>query len=289
MPNHDTHIKRLITSYPADAVKLFAPRLIETHGPPVDLIDISTELLPLSPNGRSGFMDVALQCRHADGTSAIILLIEHWSSARKVDHRRVLRYLSELLYRHPDAVVLPIILITDPAKTDPKDRFAYSIAGDEVVNIRFNIVHTTPAWCHTIAHQRNIVAAVLHAVAADPDPVTRACRAVALLATMNILRDADQAAALIAHIQELAIMNDSQIVDFHHRLSEDTSMLSVVDMLKEDFKAEGKAEGEITALLSMVNKGRISMAIAREQLAEWLAEGDIPQDMHDAALKQLGG
>ena len=52
--------------------------------------------------------------------------------------------------------------------------------------------------------------------------------------------------------------------------------------------AKGKAEGEIAALLSMVADGDLSADKARTRLARWLAEGEIPQDMHDEALKRLG-
>ncbi|TVR09120.1 MAG: hypothetical protein EA401_13220 [Planctomycetota bacterium] len=230
---------------------------------------------------------MALKCTFADDSQRILLLIEHWSKQRAVDHRRTCRYLTELLCRHPQALVLPILLITDPALSGTADRFNYTISGETVFDVRFRLAQVNRHWREQLTTRKNIVAAVLWVVANIGDPVERCIESIRHLKAIQEVWPSDEIAHLIAHLEQFARLNHQQAERFRHRLREDPEMTSVVDLLKEDFRAEGKAEGEIHALLSLVADGDLAADKARSRLARWLAEGEIPQHMHDEAMAGL--
>ncbi|TVR11094.1 MAG: hypothetical protein EA401_11705 [Planctomycetota bacterium] len=292
MAAQDPHAKQLLTRYPQATLELFAPDLIREHGPAQGIESVSTEIFPLDVDkAHGGFLDVALKCSFADGSEHILLLIEHWSLRRGVDYRRTCRYVIELLCRHPQSLVLPILLVTDPSLAEVADRFHYAIGGQTVFDVHFHLAHVNLDWRTSLAIRKNVVATVLWVVANIGDPVERCAESVRKLKGIQASWPSDEIALLIAHMEKLARLNHQQADRFRRHLREDPEMTSVVDLLKEDFraegKAEGKAEGEIHALLSLVNKGIVTPDIARAQLAEWLAEGDIPQGMYDEALVKL--
>ena len=182
MPNQDPHAKQLLTSYPHDTVELFAPDLLQAHGEVTSIESVSSEIFNPDPKGRSGFLDIALKCTFADGSEHILLLIEHWSAAKAIDQRRMVRYWAELLWRHPKALVLPIMLVTDATLTDPTQipqRFTYAIAGAPVADIHFRVHVVNQDWQQRIAATRNVVAIVLWVVPEDGHPVERCLEAIA--------------------------------------------------------------------------------------------------------------
>jgi hypothetical protein len=67
------------------------------------------------------------------------------------------------------------------------------------------------------------------------------------------------------------------------RMQEDVEMTSVVDMIK----AEGKAEGAALAILSLVAKGRLTVAEARLDLQDLKAQGLLDAAAYQDALQKL--
>ena len=158
--SEDTTFKQVVTRYPVDAAKFFAPRLVEAHGEPLEVQEVSPEIFNPDREGRSGFLDIALKFTWADGTSDIILLIEHWSDRSKICLRRAHRYLAELLLRHPEHRVYPVIFVTDPSSKEIQSSLSYEVAGRHVLSLDFDVVRLSPQQKDAIVKSRNLVSAI---------------------------------------------------------------------------------------------------------------------------------
>lgn len=292
MANQDPHAKRLLTTYPKETLEVFAPHILAQHGDPTSIESVNTEVFNLDPQGRSGMLDVALKYTFAGGSEYILLMIEHWSAAKDVDHRRTGRYLFELLWCHPKAYVLPIMLITDPSVREASSvphLFSYAIADQEVVTITFTVHVINHEWRQRMATMRNVVAISLWVVPNDGQPIERVLAALRYLVDLKPDWDRSALELLLVCLTEMARLKKTEKAQLYQRVKGDPAMsATLVDLIKADGKAEGKAEGEIQALLSMVKKGFITPDIARTQLAEWRDQGDIPQAMYQDVIKQLG-
>jgi len=55
----------------------------------------------------------ALRFEYSDGQALLVVLVEHWSSASKLDLLRTARYYLDLCRRFPTDEVLPIALVDD--------------------------------------------------------------------------------------------------------------------------------------------------------------------------------
>jgi len=63
-------------------------------------------------------MDLALRFEYPKGQALLVVLVEHWSSAGKLDLLRTARYYLDLCRRFPQDEVLPIALVDDDTPHD---------------------------------------------------------------------------------------------------------------------------------------------------------------------------
>jgi hypothetical protein len=89
----DQGFKRLLGSYPDEALALFVPELLAQRGRPSGATLLATEIPPLTPNASHRLMDLAVQFTWDDGSSAVVVLIEHWSDTARIDLVRQRRFL----------------------------------------------------------------------------------------------------------------------------------------------------------------------------------------------------
>ncbi|TVR45816.1 MAG: hypothetical protein EA402_03805, partial [Planctomycetota bacterium] len=227
MAQQDPHAKQLLTGYPQDTVSLFAPDLIAAHGEVRHIEALSNEVFNLDPQARSGLLDIALKCTFADGTAHILLLIEHWSTAKSMDYRRTIRYWAELLWRHPDCLVVPIMLVTDPSLSDPSrlpETFTYAVADRPVASIHFRLHAITQAWRQRITGSRNVVEIVLWAVPNDGNPVDRCFEAMRHIVPARPQWPKGALATLLACVTAMAKLKNRQQRQLRQRLEEDPTM-----------------------------------------------------------------
>ena len=287
--SEDVPIKSLLKSFPKESLELFIPGLIQSKGkPPQSCEDVTSEILALDLSKKGGFLDVALKFKWEDGFEAILLLIEHWSEIRKISYRRLNRYVGELLVRHPDALVKPVLLITDPKKDAHVDGcFEYSIEGETVLTLRCTVFRTDHHWLSKVREWKNPVGAVLWVLEPGCDPVSRSMEALDLLVTLGFGADIDCMAQLLAQVQKLSRMTQVQSNELLIRLRETPKMTTVVDMLRAEGKAEGKAEGEVLLLKYLVEKGKMTEAEAKNELIQMADEGRLDQAELAMALRLL--
>jgi hypothetical protein len=113
MTTQDAGFKYLLGRYPDEALALFCPEALAERGAPAGATLLATEVPILSADSTHRLMDLAVLFTWPAHPGLIITLLEHWSDRHRIDLPRVLRYTAELVLRHPEATVLPIILLTD--------------------------------------------------------------------------------------------------------------------------------------------------------------------------------
>jgi hypothetical protein len=290
--SEDVPIKVLLGEFPKESLELFAPELAKQWGAPKDKEDVSHEILALDLSPKGGFLDVAFKFRWANGSEAIILLVEHWSEARKVCLRRLNRYVAELLIRHEDALVKPVLLVTDSSIESIPKSFRYDVAGKNILRLQYQVFHTNDQWLNKVKKLRNPVGAVLWVLQGKDDVVKRCIQAFEILVDIGIPIHLDQMIRLVGVMQKLARMNDLQSKELLIQLRKAPKMTTIVDLLRAEGIAEGEAKGEIIGeaklLRRLVARGRMTLEEARAELVWMAKDGQMDESELQMALGLLG-
>jgi len=138
-----------------------------------------------------------------DGTSDIILLVEHWSDRSKICLRRALRYFAELLLRHPKHRVYPVMFVTDPSYKEISSKLSYEVAGRTVLSLEFEVVCLSLEQKNAIAESRNLVSAIFWVLVPGEPAPHRAMSALRMIAGWNPDFDDREWVWIVAHIEHL--------------------------------------------------------------------------------------
>ena len=290
----DRSLKALFTEYAFETLEVFAPKLLAERGRPIRIIAVQQEV-PLPDLGDpSRFLDLALLATWADGYRAVILLIEHWSEARKVDLVRVLWYYVALRLKHPDSDVYPMILVTDRTAATVQGHLESFIAGEKILEFNAKVVQISPEDRPRLeAIVNNRVAATLLTLAIrDAVDATLA----AMLAMRRSPGPFDDLPRFLPLLQKLARMRDSDEPRFRRAIREEPTMGNVLEEIINEAKAlgeargkaEGKAEGKIAEIRHLVSKGRLSVDAARAEIEDLIATQAVPEALGREALGLLG-
>jgi hypothetical protein len=274
----DRGFKALFTSYPAETVEVFCPDLWEQRGRPTAVTPLQQELSLPDLGIPDRFCDVALLAEWADGFQSILLLVEHWSDARKVDLDRVLLYFAALRLRHPGVLILPHILVTDATARDIPDRVAERHGDWIICSFHANVVRITPNQLPRLRRLQNRVAAILSILA-----IQDAVEAVAACMSQMVRApgpDSDLPRFLPFAIR-LARMPDDDQPRFRRRMTEDAAMRTIFDEIADEAlakgkakgKAEGEAKGHFDSIRGMVHAGIITVDQAHTAVDKLVEQG----------------
>ena len=113
--SHDQAVKNLLKDYPSEALEFLAEDVVDAHGMPVsvEFLDTAVAKDDVAQPGPGQSMDLAIRYRFGDGKAAILVLVEHWSDAGKLDLLRTASYFLDLCRRFPGEEILPIALVDD--------------------------------------------------------------------------------------------------------------------------------------------------------------------------------
>jgi hypothetical protein len=288
--SEDRGFKELFTAYPFETVEVFVPELLAQRGRPASVEAIQQET-PLPDLGDpSRFLDVALRCTWADGYTAIIVLVEHWSEARKVDLDRVLWYYAALRLKHPGTEVVPVVLVTDRSVREVPDRLVSAPLRRPMLDFRVQVVRIGPADLPRLRslQAQNRVAAMLQALAIANAMDAALASVQALVASPGPLDDIRRFLPLALR---LAKLSDDDEPRFRRRMREDPTMGNLLDDIKTEGRAEGRAEGAratVAAIRRLVTKGVMPVDAARAEIEELIASQAIPEAIGREALGLLG-
>jgi hypothetical protein len=296
--SEDRGLKELFTAHPDQAVEALVPELIAARGKPATVEALPQELPELDLGEPSRFLDIALRCTWPEGPPVLIVLIEHWSNARRVDLVRTRFYDAGLRLRHPEAEVWPVILVTDPVIRPVAETLTASVLGRTIFTFHATVIRIGPEALPRLRQLQNLVAAVLSALAFRQvldDAVEAAAAACELLvAAGTSLEELRRYLPLAA---KLARMRDHQNAAFRKRVREGSTMVGNVldDMWNEAVaigEARGAARGAANALVAYirgrVQLGSISIDEALVEIDRLVTAGAISAEDGAAARQQLG-
>jgi hypothetical protein len=239
----------------------------------------------------SRFLDVALLATWADGSHVVILLVEHWSQARKVDLRRVNWYVADLALRNPLAVVYPVVLVTDPGSQTVPDRWEMTVAGVTTLALQVRVYRVTAAELPRLRSLQNFVAAALATLAVQ-DAVD------AVVATMEqwagLPCPSNDLVRFLPFVIKLARMPESNRPRFRRRL-EEAGMYDPIAEMVEEAEAKGRAEAlaqssraTVATIRRLMDRGIVTREAARAELQDLMDAGAITREVGQEALSLLG-
>ena len=281
----DRGFKRLFSAYPVAAFKFFAREIVVAKGLPVSIeVLVQHEVMLEDLNKPSRFLDIALIATYANGDT--IILVEHWSSAREVDHARVVLYAVSLKLRHPKATILPVIFVTDPKATVVGEWSMPGWGREAAVALKARVVRITSADIARLEEeaQESRVAAAMRPLAYGPGIDSAVKAGVAFAKAPGTI---DDFRLLLPLIEELAMLGPEDVAEYRRRLIQEPGM-SIIEEWIAETKAEGKTEGALATILHMVAKGRATIDGARAEIADLVAAGTVTRAQADEALAKLG-
>lgn len=300
--SEDRGFKALFSTYPVEAIEVFVPELFIARGRPATARVLPQESTLPDLAEPSRFLDVAILATWAEGSQAVILLVEHWSQARKVDLRRVNWYVADLALHHPRAAVFPVVLVTDPGTQDIPDRWDMTVAGVTTIALQVRVYRVTDAELPRLRSLQNRVAAILSILAVH-DAVD------AVVAALKHMAHSpgpwDDMKRFLPFAVKLARMPESDRPRFRRRL-EEAGMVNVVDLWVEEGRAEGRAEGRtegraegraealahasqasVATIRRLVDIGILSREAARTELQMLMDAGGMSREIGQEAISQL--
>ncbi len=299
--SEDRGFKALVASYPIEAIEVFVPELLAERGRPGTVTMLQQESALPDLGEPSRFLDMALLATWADGSQAVILLVEHWSQARKIDLRRVAWYVVDLALRHRLAVVFPVVLVTEPGTQAISDRWEMVAAGLTTLALRVRVFRVTAAELPRLRSLQNRVAALISILA-----ILEAADAVeAVVAALEHMArspgPSDDVERFLPFAMKLARMPESDKPRFRRRL-EEAGMYNPITEMKDEARAEGRAEGRAEAraeLLAQSSRATVAMIrrhmdggvltrdAARTQLQDLMDAGVVAREIGQDALSQI--
>jgi hypothetical protein len=85
-------------------------------------------------------MDLAIRYEYPDGQGLLLLLVEHWSDATKLDLLRTARYYVDLCRRFPNDSILPVALVDDSMERDLDGKEERGAEGEVFLMFRTRLV-----------------------------------------------------------------------------------------------------------------------------------------------------
>ena len=174
--SHDQAVKNLIKDYPVEALEFLAEDVVAAHGKPVGVqfLDTSVAKDDTAEEGPGMAMDLAIRYTFQDGRGVLFVLVEHWSSADKLDLLRTARYYLDLCRRFLDDEILPVALVDDTRPRELCDTVERGASGVPHLQFRTRIVQVPSLELERFRHTATRVAlSFLPNMRGDLDPVER--------------------------------------------------------------------------------------------------------------------
>ena len=158
--SHDQAVKNLIKDYPEEALEFLAEDVVSAHGRPVsvEFLDTAAAKDDAAEPGPGMAMDLAIRYVFSDGHGVLFVLVEHWSSADKLDLLRTARYYLDLCRRFPDDEILPIALVDDDRPRAIADTVLRGALGETFLSFRTRVVQVPTLDLEQYRRTRNRVA-----------------------------------------------------------------------------------------------------------------------------------
>ncbi|SDB01711.1 protein of unknown function [Desulfonatronum thiosulfatophilum] len=110
--SHDHNFKNLFQDFPRESLELFYPQALELYGELLEITFVRQEPRKHHLSDSALALDMPILFRFAHGC-LLLWLVEFQEDKDKFSIYKLLRYTTDLMEAHPDAVVIPTVLFTD--------------------------------------------------------------------------------------------------------------------------------------------------------------------------------
>ncbi len=279
----DRGFKGVCALHAQDAFAFFGAELISRHGGPPQRVNLVQQEVFSHDLGDPGtIVDVALLGTWADGSTDLLLLIEHHAEIRKVRREGMAHYITSMIRRHLGTDVFPVLFVTDRSDQPIPDHFLHVVGGKQILRADWTVVRITAADLPRLRRmQSNKIAALLMSLTGEDSPEVAVATVQAMInagyAFTEIMR-------LLPLIARFAKMTDEEQPRFRQLIHDEVpQMRTFID----DDRDQAKAEGQIAGILLMVTNGLATAAAARTGIANLVAAGTVTQAQADEALAKL--
>jgi len=271
----DQAIKELLRSYPVDSLEFLLPEATKEWGKPTawEFLNTTTRKHDLSNKGY--VMDLNIRYTFRKRSVVLVVLIEHWSTAKSVNLHRTAHYYLDLLERFPKDEVVPVALVTDlkPAKIAN----TLHVESRNRVWLHFETLvrevsrENASAWDHA----RNAVAQVLRGAMAGPE--SRVAKSFGGAQALRGIVSADECRRLFPLLAEVGKLTQEEVEEYMKK--DELIHSEVVDWLESRGEARGKAIGKAESNLVAARK-------MQEHGIEWKVITDVT-GIRPADLKKI--
>jgi len=138
--SHDHNFKNVFLDFPREALELFYPQALEQYGELLEITFVRQEPRKHHLSDPGLALDMPILFRFARG-ALLLWLVEFQEDKEKFSIYKLLRYVTDLMEAHPDAVVIPTVLFTDRKawRKDVPRQLESSFAGTTFLH--FEYVH----------------------------------------------------------------------------------------------------------------------------------------------------
>jgi len=157
----DQGIKELLQLRPVDAFAFLLPDFHAKRGDPVRWEFLTTQVRKKDLRGKGYLMDLNIRYEFSNGASVLLILVEHWSEARRVDLVRTAHYYLDLMERFPEDEIVPVALVTERKEHAILDQIAGQGGGEEFLRFRTRVLQLACQDARRWAATTNLVATTM--------------------------------------------------------------------------------------------------------------------------------
>lgn len=157
----DQAIKELLQLHPDDTLAFLLPEVPAQRGAPTLWRFHNVHVRKKDLLRKGLVMDLNIEYHFQEGAPLLLVLVEHWSTARSVDLVRTAQYYLDLASRFPDHEIVPVALITEIDASPVPDGFSKMALGTEVIRFVTRVVQLSQTQAQDWVNARNLVASAL--------------------------------------------------------------------------------------------------------------------------------
>lgn len=143
---------------PADTLEFLLPDVIEARGRPRSWLLHNVQVRKKDLRRKGYVMDLNIEYAFEEGAPLLLVLVEHWSTARSIDLLRTAQYYLDLMSRFPGMEIVPVALITEIEDREVADGFTSRALGLPVMSFQTRVVQLSRTHAERWADASNLVA-----------------------------------------------------------------------------------------------------------------------------------
>lgn len=235
----DQAIKELLQIRPPDTLAFLLPEVVTARGQPVSWQFHNVQVRKKDLSRKGYVMDLNIEFRFASGPGLLLILAEHWSTARSMDLLRTAQYFLDLKGRFPEHEIVPVALITEIDDHEVPDRLVARALGEDILSFRTHVVQLSRTDAGAWADVGNLVAqTLLMAMGGALSRLERLHRVIRFFQA----HDEPETQLLFPLLTQVGRFNDEENNMTYKYLTQLPKPKFMV-MLEEDAKAAGMAAG----------------------------------------------